>query len=215
MLLPALLSGACAVALAALLVAERRGSKRGRYVCKPLASAAFLAVALAGGATGPGYERWILIGLVLGAGGDLALMLPGSRAFLAGLVLFLLGHLGYVVACTEIAPLAHWAGAHALPPIAAAAVVLAWLWPHLGSMRVPVIAYVIVITAMVIGALTPLRLGLTGPQVALLAAGALAFFASDLAVARERFVAPGFSNRAWGLPAYYAGQLLFAWSAIS
>ena len=43
-------------------------------------------------------------------------------------------------------------------------------------------------------------------------AGAVLFFASDLGVARDKFVAPGFPNRAWGLPAYYAGQLLIAWS---
>jgi uncharacterized membrane protein YhhN len=40
--------------------------------------------------------------------------------------------------------------------------------------------------------------------------GALLFYVSDLAVARNRFVAPGFANRAWGLPAYYAGQMLLA-----
>jgi len=45
-----------------------------------------------------------------------------------------------------------------------------------------------------------------------LLAGAALFFVSDLAVARDRFVAPGFANRLWGLPAYYAGQLLIAWS---
>jgi uncharacterized membrane protein YhhN len=42
--------------------------------------------------------------------------------------------------------------------------------------------------------------------------GACAFFASDLAVARERFVVHSVANKLWGLPAYYAGQLLLAWS---
>ena len=40
--------------------------------------------------------------------------------------------------------------------------------------------------------------------------GALAFFVSDLAVARDRFVVKQFSNRLWGLPAYYLGQVLLA-----
>ena len=66
------------------------------------------------------------------------------------------------------------------------------------------IAYVVAITAMVIGAIA-----LGNPR---FLAGAALFFASDLAVARDKFVAPGFTNRAWGLPAYYAGQLLIAWS---
>ena len=45
-----------------------------------------------------------------------------------------------------------------------------------------------------------------------LASGAVLFFVSDLAVARDKFVGASFVNRAWGLPAYYAGQLLIAWS---
>ena len=45
--------------------------------------------------------------------------------------------------------------------------------------------------------------------------GALLFFASDLAVARDKFVAPGVINKLWGLPAYYGGQLLLAWAVIA
>ena len=43
-------------------------------------------------------------------------------------------------------------------------------------------------------------------------AGALLFYLSDLLVARQRFVAPGLVNRVVGLPLYYAGQVLLAWS---
>ena len=42
--------------------------------------------------------------------------------------------------------------------------------------------------------------------------GALAFAASDLSVARDRFVASSLVNKAWGLPVYYVAQLLLAWS---
>jgi len=42
------------------------------------------------------------------------------------------------------------------------------------------------------------------------AVGALAFTASDISVARDRFVRHRFINRAWGLPPYYAAQLLLA-----
>jgi uncharacterized membrane protein YhhN len=40
--------------------------------------------------------------------------------------------------------------------------------------------------------------------------GALAFTASDISVARDRFARHEFLNRAWGLPLYYAAQLLIA-----
>jgi len=203
---------ACGVALAALLVAEHRQSKPGKLATKPLASGAFIALAVVLGdptSTGSGqgfaaggYSTWILIGLVLGAAGDIALIFP--RGFAAGLALFLLGHLAYIAACAQLVAPADWPSYPALAPIACGAGALLWLWPNLGKLRVPVILYVAAISAMVVAALA------VGDTI--LTAGALLFFASDLAVARNRFVAPGFTNRAWGLPAYYAGQLLFAWT---
>ncbi|MFZ1909551.1 MAG: lysoplasmalogenase family protein [Burkholderiales bacterium] len=45
--------------------------------------------------------------------------------------------------------------------------------------------------------------------------GAVLFAASDVAVARDRFVARGFRNKAWGSPAYYLAQLILAWSVAS
>jgi hypothetical protein len=40
--------------------------------------------------------------------------------------------------------------------------------------------------------------------------GAVAFYVSDLAVARQRFVRQQVLNRLWGLPLYYGAQLLLA-----
>jgi uncharacterized membrane protein YhhN len=215
------LAAGCAAAVALLLNAERRGS-RGRYLAKPAASLCFVALgALALSRAADAYAGWIVAGLILGAAGDLALMLRGRRSFVVGLVLFLFGHLAYVVACAQLVAPAAWLAVRpeTIVPIAAGAIALAYLWPHLGSMRAPVIAYVAVITAMVIAAVAVLRdpaavSTLGGARAAALAIGAGLFFASDLAVARERFVRPGFENRAWGLPAYYGGQVLIAWSAL-
>lgn len=212
----------CALAAGLLVWAEVRRSRRGRYVTKPLASAAFVAVALTGGATTGecGYGTWIVAGLVLGAAGDLALMFPSNRAFLAGLSLFLLGHVAYVVAFATVAPVQIWPHPLVVLPIGAGLWVLRYLWPHLGPMRGPVIAYTLVIVAMVVGALAPLRvahpvgIGLSERTAWLMLAGATLFFVSDIAVARDRFVARGSNNRIWGLPAYYAAQLLMAWSAL-
>ena len=73
-------------------------------------------------------------------------------------------------------------------------------------MRLPVVAYVIVITAMVAAAVgTALR-----TEAWLLLVGAAAFYLSDLSVARDRFVASGFGNRLWGLPLYFFAQMLLA-----
>jgi len=204
---------ACGVACAILVVSEARADRVGRIGAKIIASAAFVAVgALAAAAHDTAFARWVLAGLVLGAVGDVCLLGGSRRAFLAGLGAFLLGHLAYVVAIAAALPPERWlgaAGALAAAPIIVGGIVLAWLWPRLGGMRAPVIAYVATIVAMVVGAFAAMRTGVAPTR---LAAGAALFFASDIAVARNRFVARTFANRAWGLPAYYAAQLMIAWS---
>jgi uncharacterized membrane protein YhhN len=69
-----------------------------------------------------------------------------------------------------------------------------------------VLAYIVVITVMLAVAVSVTPSGAPWPVLP----AAVAFYASDLAVARDRFVTPGFINRAFGLPLYYAAQLLFA-----
>src|SRR5690606_15836297 len=91
-----------------------------------------------------------------------------------------------------------------------AVLVYRWLKPHLeGPMRVAVPIYIVVICGMV-----ALAVGTHVHRSGwMLLAGAFAFFVSDISVARDRFVSPGFDNRAWGLPLYYGAQLLLAASS--
>jgi len=210
----------CIVACAVLLGAEYAGARRGggraarvRAIAKAVASAAFVARGMPALGAGP-YETAVVVGLVLGALGDLALLGSSKRAFLAGLALFLGGHLAYVVGFATLEAPQYWlifAGPFAAIAIIAAVLVLGWLWPHTGNLRWPVLAYVIAIVAMVIGAFAVRSTGaLPSPQRTYVAIGAALFFVSDLAVARERFVARDVRNRLWGLPAYYAAQLLIA-----
>jgi uncharacterized membrane protein YhhN len=195
----------CAVYCALLLGFERIGGRAyARGACKLLASTCFVAVGILA-SRGDARSAWTIAGLVLGAVGDMALVAPGKPAFAIGLGVFLLGHLAYIAAIAQVAPPHAWLGPLAAVPAAAGAAALAYLWPHLGKLRGPVIAYVAAIVAMTAGALA-------ARDNARLAAGAVLFFVSDLSVARDRFVARSFANKAWGLPAYYAGQLLIAWS---
>ncbi len=71
-------------------------------------------------------------------------------------------------------------------------------------MKRPVDVYIVVITLMVATAFAASRVG--APTTVL--AGAIAFYLSDLSVARDRFVCSTFTNRLWGLPLYYVAQLL-------
>lgn len=198
----------CAVAVAGLLAAEKRGSRTGLWIAKPVASLAFLWVALAAGAPESSYGRWVLLGLALCLAGDV-LLIPHERkaAFRAGVLAFLAGHVAFSVAfiTRPIDPIG-LAVAGVVLAVALAAV-LRWLSPSVtADMMLPVRAYLVVI-----GIMSALACGVAaagGPWA--IAVGALAFTASDVSVARDRFVRKEFVNRAWGLPLYYAAQLLIA-----
>jgi uncharacterized membrane protein YhhN len=213
----------CAISCAVLVFAEWRGHAMLRVIAKLVASAAFVIVGaqafwIAHDPVRVGFGHWLFLGMVLGAIGDAALLGHGKPWFLAGLGAFLLGHLAYVAGISVIEPPSAWltdAGIYAALPIVAGGIALALLWPKLGTMRVPVIGYVLAIVAMVVAAIAAARgQALPEPHRLRLVAGAAVFFVSDLAVARDRFVARTFRNKLWGLPAYYGGQLLIAWSVV-
>lgn len=204
-------AGFTAIAVAALVGAELRGARAVRIVAKGSASAGFLlAGALAGLPWGGPAERAVFVGLGLGAIGDLCLLSREKRPFLAGIVAFLLNHVAYVAAFAWLGVSVGGALVALVPLGVAAAVVWRWAGARAGSLRGAVLAYIAVISAMVAVAVGAAVLG--GPGRGALLVGALLFYVSDLAVARDRFVAPGPANKAVGLPLYYAAQLVFALS---
>lgn len=204
------------VGLLVVLASERAGRQGPQWVAKPLASAGFVAAAAIAATTAAGdgawtpFARWIVAGMALSLVGDV-LLIPKktSRAFLLGLVAFLLAHVAYVAAFLALGIPDARAWWIVLPLAAIAAGVLRWLWPRLDRrFRIAVPAYLAVISAMLACAVA----ASPRPGGWAIAAGAGLFYLSDLFVARNRFVAPGFVNRAIGLPLYYAGQWLLALS---
>lgn len=197
------------VALGLHLLAEWRERPIAIAVTKLAASTGFLLVATSAGALEVGWGRWLFVGLALSFVGDACLLGRGKAIFLAGLSAFLLGHVSYCVAFAVHG--FSWTASLWLAPVllAAALVVDRWLGDRVEpGMRVPVRAYIVVISTMLCLAFGAWRGG--GPSLLLL--GALSFYLSDLAVARDRFVQRDFFNRLWGLPAYYLGQLCLAMS---
>ncbi len=199
------LASVMAAAVVSLLRAIRVGDRTLEIISKSTASAAFVMLGLARWSPGDAVGAWLIAGLVLCAAGDLCLL--SDRSFDLGLISFLLGHLAYVAGFHAALPIADWPLVILAPLALAGGGALTWLWPHLGRRRIPVVAYIIAITAMVWGGMSVSWAGAL-PWTA--AAGAILFYLSDLAVARHRFVRPSFVNRAIGLPAYYVGQLLLA-----
>jgi uncharacterized membrane protein YhhN len=207
--MPAIL--VCVSAVAALVVAERLGHRPVIVITKMVAASAFIAMAWACGARDSSYGEILLLGLALCWIGDACLLSPGqSTGFLVGIAAFLLAHVAYAIAFTGLGldPLG-LALAVALM-LVFAAFVLRWLWPRVPSdFRIPVASYVAVISIMVATSLA----AVVGGAPPLIALGAIGFTISDLFVARQRFVAPAFSNSAIGLPLYFGSQLLLAYTA--
>lgn len=164
---------------------------------------------MAVGASGAPWSRVALLGLVLAAVGDVALATKSKFGFLVGLGLFALAYSTYVVAFglrgTQGAVLGVTAGVVALGA-GIAWVTLHDLVPH--RMQIPVGVYLVILASMLaLGT----AVGITH-RTWLLTMGVALVAGSDIAVGRERFGTPGFVNKAFGLPTYYAGQILIALS---
>ncbi len=206
--LPVVLALLTLVCLAALLVAEKMGSRTGIWIAKPLAACGYLAVALAAGALDTRYGVLVFSALLFSWFGDVLLIpLESQASFRAGVLSFLLGHVAFAIAFALRGIEPRITILTALLAVAVAIAVLRWLTPHVeASMRTPVYAYVAVISIMLV-----LAVGASVANARIdIFAGAMLFYLSDLSVARDRFVQSGFVNRAWGLPFYFTAQLIFA-----
>jgi len=179
--------------------------RRLSLVAKPLPVLCLLLWVLQG-ASGP-YGRFVAAGLAISLVADILI----EVSFLAGLATFLVAHVAYIVAFTaeDLA----WRPLHALPFLAWGAGMLVFLWPRLGSMKWPVVAYVVVICTMMWRAAA--RLG--GPTQGFAEwsalVGAVLFAASDSLIALDRFHAPIRGVRYPIILLYWLGQWGIALSA--
>ena len=207
------LIGPAAALLAGLLFFESRENRAAMVPTKGTLSALFIVAAILQPWPLPVYAGWIVVGLCFSLAGDILLALPGARSFLTGLVCFLTAHVAYVVAFFSAAAPSATTLAAALPVGALSFFVYRWLRPHLGTMKGPVIAYIAVISLMLAAAATLFTSDpAIRPAATTVFSGALAFYLSDIFVARDRFVKTEIANRFAGLPLYYAGQFLLAFS---
>jgi uncharacterized membrane protein YhhN len=213
-----------------LIRAQERAPRDERQIkiWKPLSTALVIAVCvlsltLPADRIDSTYTLLIGIGLLFSLAGDVLLIdQTHPRAFIAGLAAFLVAHLVYIAGFTYLQSSRHL-GVNTTGEIAsglalavAAIAIYRYLSPGLGSMRVPVIAYMAIISIMVHRAIA-LALVETSPVAypALVVAGALLFYVSDAILAVNKFRFDGKLSRAslWNLSAYYAGQMLIALSA--
>lgn len=176
------LAGAAAVADWA---AVARRHERAELVFKPLTLAFLVGAAVVLEPTSEARRAWFVAALVLSLAGDVFLMLPRDL-FVHGLASFLVAHLAYIAGFLTAPP--------EPGPLVASALVVVAVLVVVGTrvargaperLRPPVLAYMIVLSAMVALALASGR--------ALAAAAGILFYTSDALIGWRRFV----EERGW------------------
>lgn len=179
------------------------------WIFKPLATATIALAAWRRGLLLRRYSRFIVAGLVFSLAGDVFLITP--EYFVFGLLAFLVAHMCYLAAFTADVRL----GASAKPFMAVAVIATAAvfvIWPGVESeLRLPVIAYVLVLSMMT--AQAQARAFLRGTYEARRAAlGGALFLISDLILAIDKFHSPVPAATFWILATYWSAQTLIALS---
>ncbi len=174
-------------------------------VAKPLVMVALIVAAI--GIDDGEVRSFIMVGLGLGLVGDV-LLLPALDRFAAGLAAFLIGHLAYAFAFVLVGTQLAWlvagivlvgvAGSLIGQPIVGSASV---------SLRAPIMAYIIVIAAMVSTAVAT--------RAAPIMIGGVMFAGSDGVLGWDRFVNPRLDRRVFVHALYHTGQLLIVAGSIA
>ncbi|MBA3766634.1 MAG: lysoplasmalogenase [Acidobacteria bacterium] len=193
------------------LRAEYMGPRRHVYFFKPLTMFFIILIAWqTKNSVSSFYKYAIICGLAFSLAGDIFLMLPSDR-FISGLVSFLLAHLFYIAAFT-------FEGARspgvlvAVPLLIYGALMLRILLPHLGSMKAPVVIYMLVILLMAWQALNRWMATAEEQGSALALVGALLFVVSDSLLALNRFKSRFRGAQAYIMSTYFMAQWLIALS---
>lgn len=181
------------------------------YISKPLTTTLILVPVLALLPSSDGaYVALIAGGLAFALLGDVLLMLPEDR-FVLGIASFAVTHLIYIAAFIFVGGMA-LINISTVPLIIFAIFMTRLLLPGVQkSLRLPVLAYIVIIATMVeqgIGAAVRSQ----SAGMALAAVGALLFLVSDSALAVNRFRVPFKAAQALVLSTYWFGQWLIALS---
>ena len=181
-------------------------------VFKLSASTGFITMSIVSGAFQSRYGKTIFVGLVFSWFGDAFLLGSGQNFFLFGLVSFLLAHVLYCAAFFNHGFSKKWVVRSLAIIVPSCIVVLSWLLPNVETaMLGPVVAYIVVITVMVMLAFGCIGAGGTRA----IGIGAVLFYLSDISVAHGQFIESDVPMYVWGLPCYFGGQLFLAFSVKS
>lgn len=140
----------------------------------------------------PGKNQGLLLtGLIFAWLGDMLLLFESRHAlfFMCGLGSFLLTHVFYILYFLRVRPAVSVLRQHPyliILVLAYSCVLVWWLYPGLGEMRIPVLLYAAIITVMLLCSLHVCK-GLNRVAAVLFLAGALCFVISDSLLAINKF----------------------------
>ncbi len=149
----------------------------------------------------PGIKGKLLgFGFLFSDLGDILLELDRSAYFVFGLAAFLIAHVFYITVFMRKPVLKKPGSIIVLGIIAYGLVLGSILIPHLGSMMIPVVAYLIVILAMGISA----SIGASNHFFIII--GACLFILSDSIIAVNKFLTPVPFSSIWIMTIFYSAQ---------
>lgn len=171
----------------------------------PMLLFAWLALRSVPGAAG----RWLALGFTAAALGDFFLDY-GDRdgLFVQALLAFLVNQLAFIVGFALLARGRAWRLLWSLPVIGYAVLMIAWMLPGAGALKVPVALYFVCLLAMALCAVRVERQ--PGP----LWLGALLFVIADSLIGVNKFVQPFPQAVLVIVCCYFSGQVLIAWGLL-
>ncbi|HDS05500.1 MAG TPA: lysoplasmalogenase [Deltaproteobacteria bacterium] len=149
----------------------------------------------------------MLAGALFCGAGDVILDIDRVRLFVPGLAAFLLGHVAFIIffwmRLVSKSPRHVWM----IPVLLFSLAMVFVLAPKLGSLLVPVMLYLVVITLMTV-------LAIVSDVRPLAAIGAFVFMLSDAMIALAKFVFNGHPSPLFTIPVYFTGLFLLGFGIL-
>ncbi|MBU2913899.1 lysoplasmalogenase [Reichenbachiella agariperforans] len=159
---------------------------------------------------------WAAAALVFSFVGDSVLMYDQPIYFMIGLGAFAVAHVFYMVsfsgavASGVAGPILLSKGLYAIPFLTVYGILMSALWPTLGTFKIPVAVYALILIGMALSAVY--RNGRSGQQgVSQVIFGAILFLLSDSLLALNKFYMPMANAGIWVMSTY----LLAQWNIIN
>lgn len=203
------------------LVIETLEVPEGRLLVKPLICLILLGYLMNKTRLTGNFNKLIFAGLLFSLVGDVALIFAGKGGtfFLIGLGSFLIAHLFYSTAFFRdyrYDPQAPKMFGHIMLFVMATFTIgfYVWIRPFLNEMRLPVMAYMIIISIMaILAAYRYRRINLASFR--LIFAGAVFFVISDSLLAVNMFVKPFLHSGIWVMATYMIAQYLITMGTLA